>query len=94
MAGSVGMLVYIDLASLVNRQAPGGGVREVISCLKAKESQKYDSWEEAIGCSIWSTHILRPWGKLLMSEHIGQVGHRPLNSEIEIHSFSILHLEV
>ena len=75
MAGSAGMLVHIDLASLVNRRAPGGGVRGVISCLKAKESRKYDSWEDAMDCSIWSTHLPRPWGGLLMSEHIGLVGH-------------------
>lgn len=40
MAGSVGMFVYIDLASLVKMRAPGGRVSEVMSFLNSKESLK------------------------------------------------------
>ena len=49
MAGLVGMLVYMDLASLVKRGVPGGRVSEVMSILNSNESLKYDVWEEAMG---------------------------------------------
>ena len=77
MAGSVGMLVYIDFASQVKRRAPRGRVSGVRSCLKAKESRKYDGWDEAMGCSMLSIHFPRPWGRLLTSEHTGRVGQCP-----------------
>ena len=77
MAGSVGMLVYIDFASQVKSCAPRGRVSGVRSCLNAKESRKYDGWDEAMGCIILSTHFPRPWGRLLTSEHTGRVGQRP-----------------
>ena len=37
-AGSVGIEVYMDLASLVNRRAPGERRMRVISFLRGKES--------------------------------------------------------
>ena len=48
MAGSVGMLVYIDFASQVKRRAASGRVSGVRSCLKARESRKYDGWDEVV----------------------------------------------
>lgn len=37
-AGSVGMQVYMDLASLVNRRAREGRCRRWMLCLRVKES--------------------------------------------------------
>ena len=51
-AGSVGMLVYMDLASQVKRRAPGGSVSWVIMFLNSNESLKSDGCDEAMGWSI------------------------------------------
>ena len=45
--------------------------------LNSNESLKYNGWEEAMGWSIWSTHLPSPRGRLLTSEHTGRVGHCP-----------------
>ena len=65
-AASVGMLVYMDVASLVKRSAPRGKESCSMLFLMAKESLKYDGCFWATGWSIWSTHFLRPCGALLM----------------------------
>ena len=69
--------MYMDTASQVKRRAPRGRVSWLRSCLSAKESRKYDGWDDAMGCNMLSTHFPRPWGRLLTSEHTGRVGHRP-----------------
>ena len=38
MAGSVGMFVYMDFASLVKMRAPGGSVSVAMSFLNSNES--------------------------------------------------------
>ena len=40
IAGSVGIFVYMALASVVKRRAPGGSWRREISVLNVKESLK------------------------------------------------------
>ena len=68
--------MYMNLASLVKRSAPGGRVMCWSECFSAKESLKCEGWADATGLSIWSTHLPRLWGMLLGSEHTGRVGHR------------------
>ena len=76
-AGSVRMLVYIDLALAVKKSAFDGRVRLDSVVLSAKESLKYEGCACAMGCSWRSTHLPSPCGRLLTSEH-GRVGYRPL----------------
>ncbi len=77
-AGSVLMLVYIDVASLVKRMALDGRVPSAMRrSFSTKESLKYDGWARAIGRSISEIHFPNPCGRLLTSEHTGRVGHRP-----------------
>ena len=63
------MFVNMDLASQAKRGAPRGRESGVMSFLISNESLKYDGWEEALGWSIWSTHLPSPCRRLLTSEH-------------------------
>ena len=78
-AASVGMLVYMEVASHVKRSAPEGRESRSMLFLRVKESLKYDCWCWATGWSIWSTHFPRPCGRLLTSEQTGRVGHLPFD---------------
>ena len=55
-AASVGMLVYMDVASLVKRSAPQGRESCSMLFLMAKESSKYDDWLE---------HLVNPFSKTM-----------------------------
>ena len=46
--------------------------------LRAHESLEYEGCACVMGWSIRSTHFPKPCGRLLTSEHIGQVGKDPL----------------
>jgi len=67
------MLVYIEIASYVKRQACGGSVMVSRVFLRSKEFLKYVCWRCTRGCNCLSTHLPTECGRLAQSEHTGRV---------------------
>ena len=76
-AGSVLILVYIEMASLVKRRALCGNCRFSREWRRVYESWKKDGWAWAMGCSCWSTHLPSLCGRLVTLEQTGHVGKCP-----------------
>ena len=61
-ATSVLMLVYMEVASAVNKRAEGWTVSLERMDFNSKESLKKEACLRARGWSSWSTHLPRLWG--------------------------------
>ena len=70
---SVGMLVYIETASAMNRDEFGGIARAERSFFRSKLLLKYDRCAFAAICSLSSTHTPIAWVRHPEHETIGRV---------------------
>ena len=72
-AGGVGMLVYIETASHVNRRAFGGILSVQSSRFKSYELLKKLDLDLAVGWSMLSMYMPSGWRRLSLLEQMGFV---------------------
>ena len=65
------ILVYMEMALYVKRQACGGSDMVLKICFSSKEFLKYVLWHCTRGGNCLSTHFLRVCGSLAQSDNTG-----------------------